>query len=78
MIMRHKRTGSAVRRRGEINVNVFFDFASHNPMVVLAAFCLVLGLIVNAAGDQTWGPLLIVVGIFFGFMAIPDSRRRRR
>ncbi len=65
-------------RNGLVSVDVAFEFFSDNPMVVLAAFCIVIGLVVNAAGEQTWGPLLIVLGIFFGFMAIPEKRRRRR
>ncbi len=69
---------SFLRRKGLVNVDVAFEFFSDNPMVVLAAFCIIIGLAVNAAGDQTWGPLLIVLGIFFGFMAVPDKRRRRR
>jgi hypothetical protein len=63
---------------GLVDVDVAFDFFSDNPMVVLAAFCIVIGLFVNAAGDQTWGPLLIVFGLFFGITAVPEKRRRRR
>ncbi len=64
-------------RNGLVNVNVAFEFFSDNPMVVLAAFCIIIGLAVNAAGEQTWGPLLIVLGVFFGFMAVPEKRRRK-